>query len=159
MTSCVQGETLNSWQPIHHSEMKSVLFCLVSSDPTCTKACGQFKPWGIVAWASSVFGIPKSSRVRSTMICCCPCLHFPEATLNWKIFHTKKGHLPPDSSIDWLDCHNNMPGRSCLWRHPVPGDVLPLWHHNQVFSDRSHCVSPLAKHPPPHTSHFDASNS
>lgn len=28
-------------------------------DPSCTKACGQLKPWGKLAWASSGFGIPQ----------------------------------------------------------------------------------------------------
>jgi hypothetical protein len=31
VTLCVQGETLNSWQHMHHSEMKRGLFCLVGS--------------------------------------------------------------------------------------------------------------------------------
>jgi hypothetical protein len=31
VTSCVQSETLNSWQLMHHSEMRRGLFCLVSS--------------------------------------------------------------------------------------------------------------------------------
>jgi hypothetical protein len=31
VTSCVQVDTLNSWQLMHHSEMKRGLFCLVSS--------------------------------------------------------------------------------------------------------------------------------
>jgi hypothetical protein len=33
-------------------------------DWSCTKACGQFKPWGMVAWASSVFGIPQSWQAQ-----------------------------------------------------------------------------------------------
>jgi hypothetical protein len=44
---------------------------------------------------------------RSTMFCCCPCLCFPQATLNWESFHTNQGHLPPASSIDWFGCHSN----------------------------------------------------
>jgi hypothetical protein len=64
VTSCVQGDTLNSWQPMNHSEMNRGLFCLGVRDPSCTKTCEQFKPWGIVAWASSVFGIPQSWRAQ-----------------------------------------------------------------------------------------------
>jgi hypothetical protein len=33
-------------------------------DPSCRKSCGQFKPWGMVAWARSVFGISQSWRVQ-----------------------------------------------------------------------------------------------
>jgi hypothetical protein len=33
-------------------------------DPSCTKSCGQFKPWAMVAWARSVFGIPQSWRAQ-----------------------------------------------------------------------------------------------
>jgi hypothetical protein len=60
MTSCVQDETLNSWQSKHHTEMKRGLFCLVSSRPKLHKGLGQFKPWGMVVCTSSVFGIPQS---------------------------------------------------------------------------------------------------
>jgi hypothetical protein len=37
MTSFVEAETLNSWHPMHHSEIKSDLICLVISRPKlCT---------------------------------------------------------------------------------------------------------------------------
>jgi hypothetical protein len=32
--------------------------------PSCTNACGRLKPWGMVAWASSVFGIRQSWRAQ-----------------------------------------------------------------------------------------------
>jgi hypothetical protein len=93
------------------------------------------------------------------MFCCCPCLHFPQATLNWESCHTKQGHPSPASSIDWLGCHSNRPGRSCLWTLTVTEDVGPLGHHNQFFSDWSDCINTHSKAlPPPHTSHFGASN-
>jgi hypothetical protein len=113
-------------------------------DPSCTEAWGQFKPWGMVAWA-----LPNPEELGSTMFCCCPCFHFPQATLNWESCHTKQVHLPPASSIDWLGCHSNRPGRSYLWTLPIPGDVGPLWHHKWVFSDWSYCVSTRAKAPHP----------
>jgi hypothetical protein len=92
---------------------------------------------------------PNPDELRSTMFCCCSCLCFYEATLNWENFHTKQGQVTTASSIDWLGCHGNSPGRSCLWTLPVPGDVGPLWYHNQVFSDWSYCVSTPTKTPPP----------
>jgi hypothetical protein len=86
------------------------------------------------------------------MFCCCPWFHFPQAILNWESCHKKQGHLPPASSIDWLGCHRGRPGRSCLGTIPVPGDVGPLWHHNQAFSDWSECEAlpqrPLSLHTP-----------
>jgi hypothetical protein len=33
-------------------------------DSSCTKACGQFNPWGMVLWVSSVFGIPQSWQAQ-----------------------------------------------------------------------------------------------
>jgi hypothetical protein len=33
-------------------------------DTSCTKTCGQFIPWDMVTWASSVFGIPHSWRAQ-----------------------------------------------------------------------------------------------
>jgi hypothetical protein len=38
---------------------------------------------------------------------------------------------------------------SCLGTLQVPGDMGPLWYHNQVFSDWSDCISTPAKAPPP----------
>jgi hypothetical protein len=77
---------------------------------------------------------PNPDDLRSTMFSCCPCHCFPQATFKWDSFHTNQGHLPPAYSVDWLGCHSNTPGRSCLWTLPVPFDVSPLWHHNQLFS-------------------------
>jgi hypothetical protein len=78
---------------------------------------------------------PNPDKLRSHMFCCCPCLRFPWATLNWESFHTKLGNYPPASSIDWIGCHSNRPGRSCIWKLPVPGDVHQLSHHSKDFSD------------------------
>jgi hypothetical protein len=46
VTFCVQGETLNSWQPIHHSERKRGLFCLVSSRPKLHKCLWTIQTMG-----------------------------------------------------------------------------------------------------------------
>jgi hypothetical protein len=62
---------------------------------------------------------PNPDELRSTIFCCCSCLHFPQSTINWESFHTEQGHLPPASSIDWLGCHSNRPGKSCLGTFPV----------------------------------------
>jgi hypothetical protein len=93
------------------------------------------------------------------MFCCFPCLQIPQGTLNRESCHTNQGHLPPASSIAWLGCHGNWPGKSCLWTLPVPDDVGPLWHHNELFFDLSDCISTQIKAPPaPHTGQFGASN-
>jgi hypothetical protein len=157
--SCVQGETRNSWESMHHSEMKRGLFCLVSSRPNLHKGLWTFKPWVMVVCCSSVLGIPQSWRAQVNDILFHPCLNFLPATLNWESFHTKQGHLPPTSSIDCLGCHSNKPGRSCLWTFPITGDVGPLWHQNQIVSDWPDSISIPAKAPfPAHSRHFCASN-
>jgi hypothetical protein len=93
-------------------------------DPSGTKACGQFKPWGIVAWARSVWRIPQSSQAQVNHVLLLSLSPFSPATLNWESCHTKQGHLPPSSSIDWLGCHSNRQGRRSLWTLPVPGKVV-----------------------------------
>jgi hypothetical protein len=60
VTSCVQDESLNLWKLMHHSEMIEACSAWWVPDPRCSMACGQFKPSGMVAWASSVFWIPLS---------------------------------------------------------------------------------------------------
>jgi hypothetical protein len=115
--------------------------------------------WAWKHWLALCLDFPNPYELRSNMFCCCPCLRFPQDTLNWENFHTKQGHVPTASSIDWLGCHVNRPGRSSLWTLPVPGEFCPLWHHNQVFSDWSDCVSTPAMAPStPHTSNIGASN-
>jgi hypothetical protein len=54
---------------IHDSQCNTVRWREACSawwvpDQSCTKACGKFKPWGMLAWASSVFGIPQSWRAQ-----------------------------------------------------------------------------------------------
>jgi hypothetical protein len=131
MISWVQGETLNSWQPMPHSEMKRGMFCLWVPDSRCTKACGQYKPLDMVASDKSMFGIPHPDKLRSSMFCCCPCVHFPQATLNWENFHTKQGYLPLAFSFDWLSYHSNRPDGSSLLHSQVLGicahcDITPI---------------------------------
>jgi hypothetical protein len=160
VTSCVQGETLNpmtanapQWdeeRPVLLGEFQTQ----VAQRPVDNSNYG--------AWLLGLavcLEFPNPDELTSTMVCCCPCLHFPKTTLNWESWNTKQGHLPPASSIVWLDCHSNRPGRSMVWTLPVPVDVGWLWHHNQVFSDWSHCVTTPTKPPShPHTRHFGASN-
>jgi hypothetical protein len=109
--------------------------------PSCTKACGQFKSWAIVAWASYVFGIPQSWWAQVNHILLLSLSPFSAGhTLLRKIPH--KAGAPSSSFFHWLDwLPQPQAGRSCLWTLPVPCDVGPLWYHNQVFSHWSDCVS------------------
>jgi hypothetical protein len=157
VTSCVQGEFMTPDAP-QWDEGRPILLgefqTQVAQRPVDNSNHGEWK-FGLAL----CFEFPSSDELWSTMFCCCLCLRFPQATLNWENIHTKQGHFPPASSIDRHGYHSSRPGRSCLWTLPVPGDVGPLWQHNQVFSDWSDCVSTPPKAPaPPHTRHFGASN-
>jgi hypothetical protein len=113
----------------------------------------------MVAWASSVFGILQSKWAQDNHVLLLSLSPFYAGHTYLRSFHTKQAHVPPASSIVWLGCHSHRTGRSCLWTLLVPGDVGPVWHHNQVFSDCSDCVStPTKATPPPHTSYFCACN-
>jgi hypothetical protein len=47
VTSCVQCETLNLWQPTHHSVMKRGLFCLVDSRPKLYSGLWEIRSMGL----------------------------------------------------------------------------------------------------------------
>jgi hypothetical protein len=95
-------------------------------DPSCTQACGQFKPWDMVAWASSCLEFPNPDEHRSSMFCCCPCLHIPKAILNWESFHTKERHIPWASS---------MTGMSAI----ATGHAGAAYGHSQFLVMCAHC--------------------
>jgi hypothetical protein len=121
VTSCVQSETLNSWQVMHHSEMKRGLFFLVNSRPSCRKACGQLNLWDMVAWASSVFRIPQSWQAQvNYAVLLSLSLFSPSHTSQRNLPH--KPGAPSASFFHWLAW---LPWQQA--RPELPTDTPSTW--------------------------------
>jgi hypothetical protein len=137
--------------------MKRGLFCLVSSRPKLHKGLWTIQTMRHGSLGQQcVWNFPKT-RANVNYVLLLSLSPFSTGHTNWESCHTKQGHHPTASSIDWLGCHSNRSGRSCLWTLQVPGDVSSMWHHNQVFSDSSESRSPPGKAPHlTQTSHFGA---
>jgi hypothetical protein len=127
VTSCVQGETLNSWQLMHHSELKRGLFCLVSFRPKLQKVVWTIPTMCMVAWASSVFGIPQSCWAHVNHVLLLSLSLFSLATLNWETFTQSRATFFQLLTLTGLaaieKARQDLP-MALL----VPGDVGPMIH-------------------------------
>jgi hypothetical protein len=129
VTSCVQDETL-----IHDSQWTTMRW-------RKTNLLGEFqnqvakKPLDNsnvgVCWLAVCLEFPNPDELRSTMFCCCPCLHFSSGMLNWESCHTKQGHLHSSTSIDWLGWHSNSPCRRNLGH----SQFLVMWANCDITTN------------------------